>query len=164
MTTTNRLTRRSWIGGVAAALAGISNALAQPLAGARIGSIGVDTGGLAPGGYRAIVAEAAGAALKSAFADLFGGSDRLVLRIDAIYLGSDVPGVQGNLGGFGAGTDYLQGEVILVRRGVRIASFPILSAIPSQGQAAWHIPGSERPRLVALARHAAFWARRMIRA
>jgi hypothetical protein len=164
MATSSGLTRRSWLGGLTAVAAiAASAAKAQTASGIRIGSASVDVGGLAPGGYRAIVAEAANAALQSAFADLAGGSDRLVLRIDAIYLGSDIPGVQGNLGGIGAGTDYLQGEVLVIRHGIRVMSYPFLSAIPAQGPAAWHIPGSERPRLVALARHAAQWARRAMR-
>jgi hypothetical protein len=176
------LSRRSLTGALIAGAAGPSlAALFAPARAAalpagtewRFSRLSVDVGplyakGLGPNAD--LIGQALAVELRRSFADRLSPGDRrapaLVVRISAISMSTNFPGGgSGRRGhGGGSGTDYLEGEGLVVDgRGGVIATYPMLSALAaSYAGTPWYDPRSEQRRMVALAWHYAYWLRRTI--
>ncbi len=140
----------------------------------RFSRIAVDAGplrakGLGP--FAEFVGAALATQLKLSFADRLEPGLRngtgLVVRIDALSLSSNVPGGGGHnrssRGGGNGGTDYMEGEGLVVdSRGGVIGRYPMLSALSAGYAGAWYLPDAERKRVAAIAWHYAYWMRREV--
>jgi hypothetical protein len=96
--------------------------------------------------------------LRRLFADRIGGrGPRLVVRVTGLH----VTAFPGRVGGFGASSDSIEGEALVVGpRGEILARYPQLAALPAAGSVT--DPASEPRRVAAVARVYAQWLRRKI--
>lgn len=157
------------LGGALAACQTGSPALGQP-----IGSIKVDVSPLVTQGWGANAA-AVKATLERELAASFAGriqpgGPAMVVRVNSILMPSFVGGGGGGGGSGrwgggdgGGGTDYMDSETrIIGRGGAVIATYPVLSAVPSGSSGPWHLPDIDRRRLATLARHSSAWIARSV--
>lgn len=88
---------------------------------------------------------------------------RLVVRITGLTLTSNDIGGSNVFGSGGSGSDYLEGELLLVSRsGAVIERQPMLSALQASSGGAWYTSGYEMRRVEAICGHFAAWAKRTI--
>jgi hypothetical protein len=157
------LSRRSVLAGALGALAA-GPALAQAPG---FGGIEVDVrplaakgGGLAADLLRQVVTQEA----RAVFADRIArGGPRLVIVLTSLQMTAYAGEGSGRWGGAGGGSDYLDGEALLLgARGEVLSRTPQLFAQPANAGGAWFDPDSERRRVVMLGRNYVAWLRRTL--
>lgn len=108
--------------------------------------------------------------IASALRDRAPAGTRLVVRVDALSMGSFV-GSEGGGGGSGTGgenggsvgTDSMEGVGLLVGPGGDVrASYPIVLTLPSDSGGAYYLPGDEQRRIVVLSQNFVRWIERKL--
>ncbi|MDJ1159231.1 hypothetical protein QNA08_13405 [Chelatococcus sp. SYSU_G07232] len=166
------LSRRALLAGLAAA--GLTGRAVAQAGGQVFSRIAVDVSALRVQGlgpWADLVAESLDDSLRREFVGRIApgarGAPMLVARINGMslpaYVGSG-GGPRFNGSGGNGTNDYLDGELLVVTAGGRqvLERKPILSAVPAASAGAWYQPDIDRQRVLALTRHFAGWARRMI--
>lgn len=131
----------------------------------RIATVRVDTSRLAAQGWgigARDVASRLGDRVRAAFSDRIDGRNGATLVVRVV--GITMPTYVGGGGIFGhPASDYVESEAVLVGpRGVELARYPMLSALPATSGGAWYDPANEVRRLEAALDHHAQWLRNTI--
>lgn len=131
----------------------------------RIATVRVDTSRLAAQGWGITardVANRLGDSVRAAFSDRIDGRSGATLVVRVI--GISMPTYAGGSGWFGhPGSDSVESEAVLIGpRGVELARYPMLSALPATSGGAWYDPANEVRRLDAALEHHAQWLRNTI--
>lgn len=161
-------TRRKFLSlaGAALALAPLGPSAAGAQA-ALVGAIRVDATPLAEQGWGAGAALAKAELERALIANLGpayrrGAGPTLVVTLNSMWLAS-YAGNGAKIGSAGSSNDYLNSVATLVdRRGRELARYPIMSTELSSSGGAWHLPGIDQRRILALARNNALWIKRYV--
>lgn len=157
------LDRRALIAGALSALA-VGPARAQATA---FGAIEVDIRPLVARGAgpaAELLREVIGGEARRLFADRIArGGPRLVIVLNTLQMTAYAGEGRGPFGGAGGGSDYLDGEALVVGpRGEVLARTPQLFAQPANAGGTWHDPDNERRRVIQLGVNYAAWLRRRV--
>jgi len=110
-------------------------------------------------GMERALAEALGPSLRR------GAGPTLNVVVRNVFLNSYAGGGGGGRwgGGGNGGSDSIDSEVTLVGRGNRVlATYPVLSTVPSASAGPWYLPDIDQRRIEGLIQHNAGWIKRYV--
>lgn len=158
--------RRAALAWLAVAALTTTSAKAQQ---ATFSSVSVDVSRLRElglGSYADFIQASMTRSVQSAFAGRIGAKNApsLVVRITSLQFASHVGGDGGlsRFGGGGSGSDYMDGEAVILNGRTVIKRHPQLLSTAASAGGAWYDPESERRRAVILCNNYASWLARAL--
>lgn len=163
-------TRRSFLTASLAAAAFAALPLGARAQTATVGAVRVDTSRLEAQGWGGRANEIGRALERELVAALGpnlrrGAGPTLNVVVRGVFLNSYAGGGGGGRfgGGGNQGSDSFDSEATLVGPGNRvIATYPVLSTVPSSAGGPWYLPDIDQRRLAGLVQHNAAWIRRYV--